>query len=198
MNCQRLKTILAEYLLDELSDKLKRSVENHLLTCSACQKELAELKKTLALFEPLPENKLTPEQQTRFLTEIHQKIRRQVQLRPKRYPARWLLPRLVPTLAIATILVWLVTLRIRSKEDNYTKIATEIFAMPTLSLSGEFVVDYLKANSTMDKGDFSQISSVLTKEIEDYLDSRLELPDLVEGLTQEEKAELVRVINTML
>lgn len=197
MNCKKIQRKLLEYLKGELSGNLLESFESHLKNCPICQKELAELKKTLTLLDQLPIVELKPEQEAKFLTEIHQKIQRQARLRPVPFQWRWLLPRLIPALVAASILIFFVLMKFKASDEKYTELAANIFTVPSQSLSGEFVHDYFKINGNEIK-ELSQFDSNLIDKVESYLNDRLEMPDLVEGLTKDEKNEFVKKISEML
>jgi uncharacterized membrane protein YgcG len=200
MNCKEIQLKLLEYWVGELPDNLNRSIENHMKTCPICQKELEGLKKTMDLFSQLPEIELEPEQQGKFLSEVRNKIRH-TQTRP--LPQRrmwWLLPRLVPALAAASILIFFVTMKLKSSDVKQTNLVSKIFTSPSLSLSGEFVLNYFGTN-----GNGAALNEVLTgfdstavDKIEDYLINQTEISDLVKSLTDEEKSQLVQKIEKML
>jgi hypothetical protein len=60
MECNKVTNELIDYLYGELSDKESQEFEQHIITCSTCQKELAELKNTHNLLQkslvPLPDS----------------------------------------------------------------------------------------------------------------------------------------------
>jgi hypothetical protein len=200
MNCKKVQTKLLEYLNNELPDKINQLLENHIKSCPDCQKELEGLKKTMNLFDQLPQVELEPEQQDKFLYEVRQKIRQQTQVRPVRYRWKWLLPRLVPALAAASILVVFVVMRLKSSDKKYAEMAANIFTSPSLSISGEFVYDYFKTNGNGNalNEELSQLSSNVIDEIESYLANQLEVSDMVEDMTDDEKTRLVKKIEEML
>ncbi len=200
MNCKKIQTKLLVYLNNELPDKINQLFENHIKTCPDCQKELEMLKKTMNLFDQLPQVELEPEQQEKFLFEVRQKIRQQIKVKPARYRWKWLLPRLVPALAAASILIVFVVMRLKSSDKNYAEIAVNIFTSPSLSMSGDFVSDYFKTNGngTALSEELNQLSTNVINEIESYLTNQLEVSDMVEDMTDDEKNQLVKQIEEML
>jgi hypothetical protein len=192
MNCAKIQAKLLEYLTGELKGNLIRSMEDHLKTCPACQKELMGLKKTFWLFNQLPSVELPPEQAEKFLLEVRQKIRPQI--RPKRIALRhqwnWLLPRLVPALTVGLILIFFGLWKLKPTDKKYAELATDVFTSPYRSLSSEFIYDYFVTNGTLDLD--------LLSNIENYLNSQQEIPDLVEDLNNDERTELVQKIKEML
>lgn len=200
MNCKKVQTKLLEYLNNELPDKINQLLENHIKTCPDCQKELEGLKKTMNLFDQFPQVELEPEQQEKFLFEVRQKIRKQTQVKPLRYQWKWILPRFVPALAAASILVVFVVMRLKSSDKKYAEMAANIFTSPSLSISGDFVYDYFKTNGNgvILNEELDQFSTNVIDEIESYLTNQLEVSDIVEDMTDDEKNQLVKKIEEML
>ncbi len=50
MNCEKLKSLLADYLDEEAADKLCREVERHLKECGPCEVEIDKIKKTVLIY----------------------------------------------------------------------------------------------------------------------------------------------------
>ncbi len=200
MNCKKVQTKLLEYLNNELPDKINQLLENHIKKCPDCRKELEELRKTTDLFNQLPQIELQPEQQEKFLFEVRQKIRQQIKVKPVRYRWKWLLPRLAPALAAASIIFIFVVMRISSSDKKYAEMAANIFSSPSLSISGEFVYDYFKTNGngTALNEELNQLSTNVIDEIESYLTNQLEVSDMVDDMTDDEKTQLVKQIEEML
>ena len=200
MNCKKIQSKLLEYSAKELPGELDRAFDTHIKTCSVCQKELEGLKRTMNLFDQLPQIDLQPEQQQQFLSEVRQKIRSLPKVKPVRYRWKWLLPRLIPAAVAASILIFFVTMRLKSSDNKYAEMASNIFTSPSLSLSGEFVSNYFKTNSneTALKEELSQLSPNAVDEIENYLTNQLEVNDLVEDMTEGQKTQLEKKIKEML
>ena len=200
MNCKKVKVKLLEYLVNDLSDEFSQAITTHIKSCPDCQKELEELKKTFHVFDQLPNTELLPEQQQQFLSEVRQKIRRQIQVKPARYRWKWLLPRLIPAAVAASILIFFVMMRMETSDKNSLKQASKIFTSPSLSFSGEFVNDYFKTNSneTALNEELSQFNSNVIEGVESYLSNQLDVNDLVEDMTNEEKTLLVKQIEAIL
>ncbi len=55
MTCEEMKTLWGDYLLGALPPKQQEMVETHLKSCKACQAELQEFRKTLALMQGWPD-----------------------------------------------------------------------------------------------------------------------------------------------
>ena len=200
MDCKKIQTKFLEYLTGELPDNLIQSIESHIKTCSICQKELEGLRKTLHLFDQLPQIELQPEQQEKFMSEVRRKIKLQTVVKPVRYRWSWLLPRLAPAIAAASILIFFVTMRLRSSETQQLKSISYIFTSPSLSLSGEFVLNYFEANddSTALNNALAGLGSNVVDEMEDYLIGQEKVGDLITILTNDEKTQLAQKIKEML
>jgi len=200
MSCKKIKAKFIEYLTSELPDDLIQSIENHSKFCSICQKELEGLKKTLHLLDQLPQIELPSEEQEKFLSEVRRKIKHQTVVKPVRYQWGWLLPRLIPTAVAASILIFFVTMRLRSSETKPSKSISYIFTSPALSLSGEFVLNYFDTNddSTALDNALTGLGSNVVNELEDYLIGQEEVGDLITILTDKEKTQLVKQIEEML
>lgn len=199
MDCKKIQAKLLEYLTGELSEAQHRSIALHLKDCPQCQKEFEELKRTVNLFDQLPNIELSFEQQHQFLLEVRSKLRRQAQTKPYPFWRIWLLPRLVPALAAASILIFLIT-QLKPSDSKSMKLASEIFTSPNFSLSGEFVLNYFEGNSngTALNSALASLGQNFIDEIEDYLINQQDIEDLVDGLTENEKTELVQKIEQML
>ena len=50
MNCEKLKSLLSDYLDDEAAAEMCREVESHLEDCGPCEVEIDALKKTILIY----------------------------------------------------------------------------------------------------------------------------------------------------
>jgi len=55
MNCNRIHTLLNDYIDGDISEKQRAEVEGHLAACDNCQKEFESLRRTVALVRDLPQ-----------------------------------------------------------------------------------------------------------------------------------------------
>lgn len=70
MNCKRIKTLLNSYLDGELDSSLRKEMEAHVRKCSACKRELEELRKVISRVKDLPDIEV-PEG---FYSKVQQRI----------------------------------------------------------------------------------------------------------------------------
>lgn len=57
MNCSKVLELFSDYLDGEPRDDVRAAVDSHLSGCESCRRELASLRKTIALLETLPQIK---------------------------------------------------------------------------------------------------------------------------------------------
>ncbi len=50
-NCEQIKPVLLDFLMEEVPADRRRAIETHVQSCVACSKEMADLKETLSLVE---------------------------------------------------------------------------------------------------------------------------------------------------
>ncbi len=53
MKCQKVISLLTEYYDDELSQKIRTAVKEHLVQCEECEAKYGEFKKTLKILKRL-------------------------------------------------------------------------------------------------------------------------------------------------
>lgn len=70
MNCQETRELFSEYLDQRLPSLEHASIEDHLKGCADCQRELAALKRTVALLGSLDDIETAPD----FLSQVERKI----------------------------------------------------------------------------------------------------------------------------
>lgn len=70
MKCNEISDILSLYIDNELSKDEKDKIENHLLSCKDCQKELEEYKKVISAVQNLPE----VEPPEGYCSRLHEKL----------------------------------------------------------------------------------------------------------------------------
>ena len=82
-NCTGMDTKLADLLLDPDAAPLKATT--HVAECDPCQKELDELRATMALLDSWE----APEPNPFFLNKLGARLREEREVAPAAWPARW-------------------------------------------------------------------------------------------------------------
>jgi anti-sigma factor RsiW len=95
MNCRSAEHLFSSFVEDELSQRERRSLENHLTDCPRCSQAVEELRATVDLLTALPSYETGPA----FEEEVMDRIRSGEALRPgivewisERVSAAWLRP----------------------------------------------------------------------------------------------------------
>jgi hypothetical protein len=108
MECEDVRALLSEYMDDVLDQKRKDMVDEHLLTCRACEKELASLRavaKEIGALKPVrpPDD---------FLAQLHRRMERRSGISEALawffYPLRIKIPLQFAGAAVVAVLVFLV------------------------------------------------------------------------------------------
>jgi hypothetical protein len=108
MECEDIRALLSEYMDDALDQKTKGMVDEHLLTCRACEKELASLRavaKEIGALKPVrpPDD---------FLARLHRRMERRSGISEALawffYPLRIKIPLQFAGAAVVAVLVFLV------------------------------------------------------------------------------------------
>lgn len=108
MRCQRIHQHLLAFIEGELRPRMHRTVENHLVHCTACRAEVQGLRQTLHLVHTLDVPEPGPEFWQTFATKLQQRLPRETAAAPQRWYAH--LRRLwqVPTPVFAAVAVSLI------------------------------------------------------------------------------------------
>lgn len=70
MNCDQLKKIIPDILLNDLDDQIEEAVQAHLSLCPDCKQEVGKLTAIWEKFGAIPEEKPSPELRLRFETML--------------------------------------------------------------------------------------------------------------------------------
>jgi hypothetical protein len=108
MECADVRALLSEYMDDVLDQKMKGLVDEHLLTCRTCEKELASLRaiaKEIGSLKPVQPPK-------DFLDQLHRRMERRSRISEVLgwffYPLRIKIPLQFAGAAVVVVLVFLV------------------------------------------------------------------------------------------
>ncbi len=85
MTCEEVKLLWSDFLLGDLDEEQKAQVEEHLQTCSACQREFQEFKETLTVLKQWPD--VEPARQLVFVPNVSRSGRSTRE--NWRQPVRW-------------------------------------------------------------------------------------------------------------
>jgi hypothetical protein len=85
MNCTEIKDMLSLYIDGELDEKEQKIIEEHIITCESCRKELEQYKKIIYMLQNLIEE----EPPKGFCKRLHEKLLKTKQDRKINTRARW-------------------------------------------------------------------------------------------------------------
>jgi hypothetical protein len=192
MYCKKLQEKLTDYINDELPEKDKQVVMQHLNDCAECRKELAELKSLNNLMIQFKPAVKYPYPSDDFLVQVRRKIR----TRYSDMPRPSIIPRLIPVFAsFAAVLIIVIGITLyRNSENTIKNEPTYLSALESENTSATFIYDNLD----------SETQDLVTEQIinDTVIDNLAALDftittsanseDLIAMLTDEEKEMLVQ------
>ena len=104
MRCVQCRDLIDDYIRGFLDDNLNKKMANHIADCNDCAREFESLKSLISLLEREPEMAVSESKLSDFLPGVWQKIEGQ-----KKISLRNLIFKLVPAMAIALILAFIIT-----------------------------------------------------------------------------------------
>lgn len=102
MRCARCRDLMDDYIRGFLDDSMNEEMAEHINKCSECTKEFESLKSLISLLKQEPEIAVSRGELDNFLPEVWQKIEGE-----RRISLKGLIFKLVPALAVATVLAFI-------------------------------------------------------------------------------------------
>lgn len=204
MNCREVQHRLPDYARKMLPDRETNAVEEHLRTCSSCQRELKELQRVVQTLKSREESPAPAHYWSNLLPRIHARIEE----RQRRWLPSWI-PRLVYPVAAAALLL-VVMMRVGTfdgrklvvPEENRLRALLEEVEVSELQRFAEFdggltLYGFTESGDEGDvlSGDRSVLASLLSDEEQLY--SRIDLNGFgtSEDLQDQEVKELITFLD---
>jgi len=167
--CEEFKNKLIDYFENQLSEQEYKKYREHLRYCRQCQKEYGAVKK---LYEILDTDEVVLPEET-FFDDLRLRVRRE-KMRFRSSILQNIIKIFVPIFAAAAILL------ILSRPETTVEIA-----VPTSALIEDEEIASLSLSGVIDEELIKEMSI-----IESYLP--FEIDETIDGLTNEERAELIK------